>query len=71
MIVEPVRLNWWTLASIGIVAWVGSDLTHEVLGNMTAAWLTGNQTLSLSVVAMQTATESRVVACCRTLAIDS
>lgn len=57
-----------TYAAIGITAWPIADMTHEVLGHMTAAWLVGDPILSLSTVAIQTAAASRTVSAAGTLA---
>lgn len=53
---------------IGITAWPIADMTHEVLGHMTAAWLVRDPILSLSTVAIQTAAASRTVSAAGTLA---
>jgi hypothetical protein len=57
-----------TLAAIGLVACVCADMTHEVLGHMTAAWLAHVRIVSLSTVAIQTLGQSRFVAAAGTAA---
>ena len=57
-----------TLASIGLVACIFADMTHEVLGHVTAAWLADVRVVSLSTVAIQTAVPSRFVAAAGTAA---
>jgi hypothetical protein len=47
---------------------VAADLTHEVLGHMVAARMVGVRVLSLSTVAIQTATPNRFVSAAGTLA---
>lgn len=58
---EPSHPSLWTFASIGAIACVAADMVHEVLGHGTVSWLTGDRILSLSTVAMQNATASRLV----------
>jgi hypothetical protein len=60
--------NWLTVASIGALACVAADVVHEALGHGMASWLTGNQILSVSTVALQTAVASRVVSAAGTSA---
>ena len=57
-----------TIASLGIVAMVAADLVHEALGHGIACLLTGNKILSLSTVAIQTASASRFVSAAGTTA---
>jgi hypothetical protein len=49
-------------AAIGVVASTLADATHEVLGHLVAAWLVGDRIISISTVALQSASESRFVA---------
>jgi hypothetical protein len=49
-------------SAIGVVASALADMTHEVLGHLMAAWLTGDRVISLSSVAIQTMSASRFVA---------
>jgi len=62
------RCSSVTLAAIGLVACVCADMTHEVLGHMTAAWLADIRIVSLSTVAIQTVEQSRFVAAAGTVA---
>lgn len=57
-----------TLAAIGATACVAADLVHEALGHGTASWLTGNHIISLSTVAIQTVSASRIGAAAGTSA---
>jgi hypothetical protein len=65
---EPSRPSLLTLASIGAIACVAADMVHEALGHGTASWVTGNRILSLSTVAIQNATASRLVSAAGTSA---
>jgi hypothetical protein len=65
---EPSRPSLLTLASIGAIACVAADMVHEALGHGTASWLTGNRILSLSTVAIQNASASRLVSAAGTSA---
>jgi hypothetical protein len=59
----PTRSSFWTVAAIAIVAFAGCDMAHEVLGHGLACALSpGVRALSLSTVALQTSSESRLVA---------
>jgi hypothetical protein len=57
-----------TLAAIGATACVAADLVHEALGHGTASWLTGNHIISLSTVATQNTSASRIVSAAGTSA---
>jgi hypothetical protein len=50
------------VVAIAIVAYAADDMAHEVLGHGLACALTGVRPLSLSSVALQTGTSSRLVA---------
>jgi hypothetical protein len=63
-----LRSSIVTFLALGVVACTVADMTHEVLGHMTAAWLVGVRILSLSTVAIQTADASRLVAAAGTTA---
>jgi len=47
---------------------VAADMVHEALGHGTVSWLTGDHILSISTVAIQNATASRLVAAAGTSA---
>jgi len=57
-----MRTNLWTVIAVGIVAYAACDMVHEVLGHGVACALTGGHAISLSTVALQTESESRIVA---------
>ncbi len=57
-----------TLASIGALACIAADMVHEALGHGTASWIAGDRILSLSTVAIQSATASRFVSAAGTSA---
>jgi hypothetical protein len=65
---RSVRLNVWTLASIGVIACVAADMVHEALGHGTVSWLTHDTILSISTVALQNAFPSRAVSAAGTAA---
>jgi hypothetical protein len=65
---EPSHPSWLTVASIGATACVAADMVHEALGHGTASWLTGDRILSLSTVALQSATANRFVSAAGTSA---
>jgi hypothetical protein len=54
--------------AVGIVAYAACDMVHEVLGHGLACALTGVRALSLSTVALQTASSSRLVAAAGSIA---
>ena len=57
------RSNLWTVVAIAIVAYAAYDMTHEVLGHGTAAWLVPNdRVLRISTIGLQTSASSRFVA---------
>jgi len=60
--VPAPRANLWTVAAVAVVAYAADDMIHEVLGHGLACALTGVRPLALSSVALQTGTESRLVA---------
>lgn len=53
---------------MGAIACVAADMVHEVLGHGIASWLTGDAILSLSTVAIQTDSASRLVSASGTTA---
>jgi hypothetical protein len=57
-----------TFSAMGVVACALADMTHEVLGHVTAAGLAGVRIVSLSTVAIQTVEASRLVAAAGTAA---
>jgi len=63
-----VRSNLWTVIAVAIVAYAGCDMAHEVLGHGVACLLVGVRPLSLSTVALQTGTSSRLVAAAGSIA---
>jgi hypothetical protein len=62
------RANLWTVIAVALVAYAACDMTHEVLGHGVACVLSGVRPLSLSTVALQTGTSSRMVAAAGSLA---
>lgn len=62
------RPNLWTVITVGIVAYAACDMVHEVLGHGVACALTGGRAISLSTVALQTESESRIVAAAGSIA---
>lgn len=60
--------NLWTVIAVGTVAYAACDMAHEVLGHGLACALTGVRALSLSTVALQTGTSSRLVAAAGSIA---
>jgi len=65
---ELSRPSILILASVGTIACVAADMVHEALGHGTVSWLTGDRILSISTVAIQNATASRLVAAAGTSA---
>jgi hypothetical protein len=65
---QPSALSVVTLAAVGATACVVADVVHEVLGHGTASWLTGNHIISLSTVATQNLSASRMVSAAGTSA---
>jgi len=63
-----MRTNLWTVIAVGIVAYAACDMVHEVLGHGVACALTGGHAISLSTVALQTESESRIVAAAGSIA---
>lgn len=57
-----------TFLALGLVACALAEMTHEILGHITAASLVGVRILSLSTVAIQTTYASRPVAAAGTVA---
>jgi hypothetical protein len=62
------RASLWTVMAVGIVAYAACDMVHEVLGHGVACAATGVHALSLSTVALQTASSSRWVAAAGSIA---
>jgi hypothetical protein len=62
------RTNLWTVVGIALVAYAACDMVHEVLGHGLACLLTGVRALSLSTVALQTASSNRFVAAAGSIA---
>src|SRR5437867_6315917 len=62
------RTSIWTVIGVGIVAYAACDMVHEVAGHGLACALTGVRALSLSTVALQTGSSSRIVAAAGTIA---
>jgi len=62
------RTNVWTVIALGIVAYAACDMVHEVLGHGLACVLTGGRAISLSTIALQTESSSRVVAAAGSIA---
>lgn len=58
---QPLRGGIMTFSAIGILAGTLADITHEVLGHVTTAWLVGDPIVSIETVAIRTARASRVV----------
>lgn len=56
------------LAAAAVLAYAGADVVHELLGHAVVARLRGIEILSISSVAIQTATSSRAVAAAGTIA---
>jgi len=61
-VAEKTHLDTFTLAAIGALACIAADMVHEVIGHGTVSWVTSDRILSLSTVAIQNATPSRLVA---------
>jgi hypothetical protein len=57
----PSRINIFSVASIGIVAFGLEPIVHEVLGHAVVCWLTGGKVVLISSTALQTASASRLV----------
>jgi hypothetical protein len=57
-----------TVVGIALVAYATCDMVHEVLGHGLACLLTGVRATSLSTVALQTGSESRIVAAAGSIA---
>jgi hypothetical protein len=55
------RINVFTVASIGILAFGLEPIVHEVLGHALVCWLTGGKVILISSTAMQTSSTSRLV----------
>ena len=55
------RIDIFTVASIGILAFGLEPIVHEVLGHAVVCWLTGGKVILISSTAMQTASTSRLV----------
>ena len=49
------RIDIFTVASIGILAFGLEPIVHEVLGHAVVCWLTGGKILLISSTALQTA----------------
>jgi hypothetical protein len=62
------HLNAFTLAALGALACVAADMVHEVVGHGTASLLMSDPILSLSTVAIQTASPNRLVSAAGTTA---
>lgn len=63
-----VDTNLWTVIALAIVAYAACDMVHEVLGHGLACALTGGRAISLSTVALQTESNSRIVAAAGSIA---
>jgi hypothetical protein len=55
------RINVFTVASIGILAFGLEPIVHEILGHAVVCWLTGGKVILISSTAMQTSSASRLV----------
>jgi hypothetical protein len=55
------RIDIFTVASIGILAFGLEPIVHEVLGHAVVCWLTGGKVILISSTAMQTSSASRLV----------
>src|SRR5580704_5602231 len=55
------RIDIFTVASIGILAFGLEPIVHEVLGHAVVCWLTGGKVTLISSTAMQTSSASRLV----------
>jgi len=55
------RIDIFTVASIGILAFGLEPIVHEVLGHAVVCWLTGGKVILISSTAMQTSSTSRLV----------
>src|ERR1700761_5405428 len=55
------RIDIFTVASIGILAFGLEPIVHEVLGHAVICWLTGGKVILISSTAMQTSSASRLV----------
>jgi hypothetical protein len=67
-VVKDSQLNAFTLAAIGALACIAADMVHEGVGHGTASWLMADPILSLSTVAIQTASPNRFVSAAGTTA---
>jgi hypothetical protein len=65
---NSTRPSLSTVIGIAVVAYAACDMVHEVAGHGLACALTGVRALSLSTVALQTSTESRLVAAAGSMA---
>jgi hypothetical protein len=67
-VAKDSRHNMLTLAAIGALACVAADMVHEAVGHGTASLLMSDPIRSLSTVAIQNASPSRVVSAAGTTA---
>jgi hypothetical protein len=67
-VAADTQLNASTLAAIGALACIAADMVHEAVGHGSASLLMSDPILSLSTVAIQNASPSRVVAAAGTTA---
>jgi hypothetical protein len=67
-VAKDSRLNAFTLAAIGALACIAADIVHEAVGHGTASLLMSDRILSLSTVAIQNASPSRIVSAAGTTA---
>lgn len=65
---RAIRTSLWTVIGIGIVAYAACDMVHEVFGHGLMCALTGVRALSLSTVALETTSSSRLVAAAGSIA---
>jgi hypothetical protein len=68
LVAKASRLSAITLGATGALACVAADMVHEALGHGTASLLMSDSILSLSTVAIQNASPSRVVSAAGTAA---
>jgi hypothetical protein len=67
-VAKDSQLNAVTLAAIGALACIAADMVHEAVGHGTASLLMSDPILSLSTVAVQTASPSRFASAAGTTA---
>jgi len=67
--VNPARSSPWTVGAVAVLAYAACDLAHEILGHGIACALSANvRAISISTVALQTDSSSRMVAVAGTIA---